>query len=72
MIKTFLCQVYFLQLLVMLLKLSAVFFTPMILKEDLLTGCYGPKAFDILNTAKLNVDNEVQGIVRDAVKSFNE
>lgn len=40
--------------------------------EVLLTGYCGPKAFQVLNAAKINVANNVGGTVRDAVKTFNE
>ena len=36
----------------------------------LLTGYCGPKAFKVLNAAKINVANDVEGSVRDAVKTF--
>jgi predicted Fe-Mo cluster-binding NifX family protein len=38
----------------------------------LLTGYCGPKAFQVLNAAKINVADNVEGTVRDAVISFNE
>ena len=38
----------------------------------LLTGYCGPKAFMILEAAKIQVANDVEGTVRDAVKYFNE
>jgi predicted Fe-Mo cluster-binding NifX family protein len=40
--------------------------------EALLTGYCGPKAFMTLEAAKIRVANEIEGTVRDAVKSFNE
>jgi len=40
--------------------------------EVLLTGYCGPKAYQVLNAAKISVANEVEGTVIDAVKSFNE
>jgi predicted Fe-Mo cluster-binding NifX family protein len=40
--------------------------------EVLLTGYCGPKAFEVLNAAKINVADNVEGTVRDAVTSFNE
>jgi predicted Fe-Mo cluster-binding NifX family protein len=38
----------------------------------LLTGYCGPKAFEVLNAAKINVADNVEDTVRDAVTSFNE
>ena len=38
----------------------------------ILTGYCGPKAFQVLNTAKINVADNVEGTVREAVNSFNE
>jgi predicted Fe-Mo cluster-binding NifX family protein len=38
----------------------------------LLTGYCGPKAFQVLNAAKINVADNVEGTVRDAVTLFNE
>jgi predicted Fe-Mo cluster-binding NifX family protein len=38
----------------------------------LLTGYCGPKAFQVLNAAKINVADNVEGTVRDAVKTFIE
>ncbi|MBW2603818.1 MAG: NifB/NifX family molybdenum-iron cluster-binding protein [Deltaproteobacteria bacterium] len=40
--------------------------------EVLLTGYCGPNAFKTLGAAKIRVANDVEGTVRDAVKSFNE
>jgi predicted Fe-Mo cluster-binding NifX family protein len=40
--------------------------------DALLTGYCGPKAFMTLEAAKIRVANNVEGTVRDAVKSFNE
>lgn len=40
--------------------------------EVLLTGYCGPKAYQVLNAAKISVANEVEGTVIDAVKSFNK
>ncbi len=40
--------------------------------QVLLTGYCGPKAFMTLEAAKIRVANDVEGTVRDAVKSFNE
>jgi predicted Fe-Mo cluster-binding NifX family protein len=40
--------------------------------EVLLTGYCGPKAFRILNAAKINVADNVGGTVRDAVKTFTD
>lgn len=40
--------------------------------EALLTGYCGPKAFQVLNAAKIKVANDVKGTVRDAIKLFNE
>ena len=40
--------------------------------KALLTGYCGPKAFMTLEAAKIRVANEIEGTVRDAVKSFNE
>jgi len=40
--------------------------------EVLLTGYCGPNAYKVLNSAKISVANDVEGTVRDAVKSFNE
>ena len=40
--------------------------------EVLLTGYCGPKAFMTLEAAKIQVANDVEGTVRDAVNSFNE
>ena len=40
--------------------------------EVLLTGFCGPKAFRVLDAAKINVVNDVEGTVRDAVAAFNE
>jgi predicted Fe-Mo cluster-binding NifX family protein len=38
----------------------------------LLTGYCGPKAFQVLEAAKINVADNVEGTVRDAIDSFNE
>lgn len=38
----------------------------------LLTGYCGPKAFAVLDAAKINVVNDLKGIVRDAVTAFNQ
>ncbi|MDX2496646.1 MAG: NifB/NifX family molybdenum-iron cluster-binding protein [Desulfobacterales bacterium] len=38
----------------------------------LLTGFCGPKAFAVLDTAKIKVANEAEGTVRDAVKAFKD
>ena len=38
----------------------------------LLTGYCGPKAFEVLNAAKINVADNIEGAVRDAVTAFNE
>jgi predicted Fe-Mo cluster-binding NifX family protein len=40
--------------------------------EVLLTGYCGPKAFMTLEAAKIQVANDVEGTIRDAVNSFNE
>jgi predicted Fe-Mo cluster-binding NifX family protein len=40
--------------------------------EALLTGFCGPKAFAVLDAAKINVVNDLDGTVRDAVTAFNE
>ncbi len=40
--------------------------------EALLTGYCGPKAFMVLDAAKINVVNDVEGTVRDAVAAFNK
>jgi predicted Fe-Mo cluster-binding NifX family protein len=40
--------------------------------EALLTGYCGPNAFMTLEAAKIQVANDVEGTVRNAVKSFNE
>ncbi len=40
--------------------------------EILLTGYCGPKAFKTLKAADIKVVNDVQGPIRDAVKSFND
>ena len=38
----------------------------------LLTGYCGPKAFQVLEAAKIDVADNVEGTVRDAVISFNK
>jgi predicted Fe-Mo cluster-binding NifX family protein len=38
----------------------------------LMTGYCGPKAFEVLNAAEINVADNVEGTVRNAVSSFNE
>jgi predicted Fe-Mo cluster-binding NifX family protein len=38
----------------------------------LLTGFCGPKAFAVLDAAKIKVANEAEGTVRDAVKAFKD
>lgn len=40
--------------------------------DVLLTGYCGPKAFMTLEAAKIQVANDVEGTVRDAVNAFNE
>ena len=40
--------------------------------EALLTGFCGPKAFAVLDAAKINVVNDLDGSVRDAVAAFNQ
>ena len=40
--------------------------------EVLLTGFCGPKAFTVLDAAKIKVVNDLEGTVRDAVTAFNE
>ena len=40
--------------------------------EVLLTGFCGPNAFKTLEAANIKVASDVSGIVRDAVKDFNE
>lgn len=40
--------------------------------EVLLTGFCGPNAFKTLEAANIKVVSDVSGIVRDAVKEFNE
>jgi len=40
--------------------------------EVLLTGFCGPKAFTVLDAAKIKVINDLEGTVRDAVTAFNE
>ncbi len=38
----------------------------------LLTGYCGPKAFQILEAAKIKVVNDMEGTIRDALRDFNE
>jgi predicted Fe-Mo cluster-binding NifX family protein len=38
----------------------------------LITGYCGPKAFQILEAAKIKVVNDAKGTVRNALRSFNE
>lgn len=38
--------------------------------EALLTGFCGPNAFKVLKAAKINVANDINGTVRDAVNAF--
>ena len=38
----------------------------------LLTGFCGPKAFAVLDAAEINVVNDLEGTVREAVAAFNE
>jgi predicted Fe-Mo cluster-binding NifX family protein len=40
--------------------------------EVLLTGFCGPKAFRVLDAAKIKVVNDLEGTVREAVTAFNE
>ncbi len=40
--------------------------------EVLLTGYCGPKAFSVLTEAGIKVVNDVNGIVKNAIKDFND